>query len=296
MPLIIKPDGLFHGERLHRCSPTARLWWPHFFIASNACARLRLHYPDFLRTVFDGFAAPPSAEQVAAMFEEYRRNYLVFLYRTESGEVWGQWDTETNSYLRFNKEASRTSPAPPQPAFDNWRAEYREQKSRTTAGLFDRLPLSRGDAPSVAESHGEAQSDAATHGDAPPKERRGEFRRGEFRRVKQQGAFAPPEWVHRQSWDAFEEMRLRLRKPLTDHARRLLVGKLEKLRDAGDDARLVIEQSVENSWKGFFPLRQESASPTARHGSPAPARGTSRDASDIIQQRQRQTTQNAGKA
>ena len=56
----------------------------------------------------------------------------------------------------------------------------------------------------------------------------------------------------------FEEMRKKLRKPLTDRAKRLTLGKLEKLAP-GDEAMQVaiLDQSVERGWQGVFPLKPE---------------------------------------
>ena len=56
----------------------------------------------------------------------------------------------------------------------------------------------------------------------------------------------------------FEEMRKRIKKPLTDRARQLLLNKLTKL--AGNDMDLkieILEQSIMNSWQGVFPIKED---------------------------------------
>lgn len=67
-----------------------------------------------------------------------------------------------------------------------------------------------------------------------------------------------PTWIPVQPWKDFLEMRSKLRKPVTtQRAVELLIARLGKLRELGDDPRSVLEQSIENSWQGIFPLRRE---------------------------------------
>jgi hypothetical protein len=55
----------------------------------------------------------------------------------------------------------------------------------------------------------------------------------------------------------FTKMRKAIRKPLTDRAKELIVGKLESMYP-GDEPRQIkcLEQSIENSWQGVFELKQ----------------------------------------
>ena len=71
----------------------------------------------------------------------------------------------------------------------------------------------------------------------------------------QNGAFALPGWVCRDSWDGYEEMRRKIRKPLTDRARTLALSELGKLRALGCDPAAVLNQSTLNAWQGLFELR-----------------------------------------
>lgn len=66
-------------------------------------------------------------------------------------------------------------------------------------------------------------------------------------------AFALPDWVPPDAWNAFVEMRKRIKSPLTDHAKDLAVSKLAELRKDGHDPRRVIDLSVLNGWKSFYP-------------------------------------------
>jgi hypothetical protein len=65
-----------------------------------------------------------------------------------------------------------------------------------------------------------------------------------------------PEWVSPATWADFVEMRKRIRAPLTDAAVKLSIRELTKLRAAGQDPNAVIEQSVMNSWRGLFPVKE----------------------------------------
>lgn len=64
-----------------------------------------------------------------------------------------------------------------------------------------------------------------------------------------------PEWISRESWDGYEEMRRKIRKPMTDRARSLALTELAKLRDNGSDPTAVLNQSTLNSWQGLFELK-----------------------------------------
>ena len=62
----------------------------------------------------------------------------------------------------------------------------------------------------------------------------------------------------------FEEMRIKMRKPLTDRGRKLLITKLTKL--ASDDngnidtqlAVQIVEQSLERSWTSFYEIKSDN--------------------------------------
>jgi hypothetical protein len=79
------------------------------------------------------------------------------------------------------------------------------------------------------------------------------------RGLRNPSAFSPPEWVNPEAWRAFEEMRVKIRAPMTDTARQRTVEKLGVLRDQGHDPLEVLLQSVEHSWRGVFPLRGTTA-------------------------------------
>jgi len=71
------------------------------------------------------------------------------------------------------------------------------------------------------------------------------------------GLFDIPEWIPREVWEGFVEMRKKIRHPLTPRAVKLLVAELEKFRDQGHDPIAIINESTMKSWRGFFAPKQE---------------------------------------
>jgi hypothetical protein len=69
-------------------------------------------------------------------------------------------------------------------------------------------------------------------------------------------AFVLPDWIPADSWNGFEEMRKRIKKPLTDRARRLTVFTLVKLKQQDQDVAACLNQSTQRSWQGVFPVSQ----------------------------------------
>jgi hypothetical protein len=64
--------------------------------------------------------------------------------------------------------------------------------------------------------------------------------------------FVLPDWVPKEPWQGFEAMRQRIKKPLSDRAKRMAVNKLDDLRKQGHDAAKVLEQSEFNQWQDLY--------------------------------------------
>lgn len=71
--------------------------------------------------------------------------------------------------------------------------------------------------------------------------------------------FHLPDWVPRDAWDGYVEMRVKIKAPMTARAKELAVAKLEGLKAAGHDPAAVLDASTSNSWKGLFEPRDGSA-------------------------------------
>lgn len=55
----------------------------------------------------------------------------------------------------------------------------------------------------------------------------------------------------------FITFRKKLKKPMTDHAVKLMIAKLNKLSTDIDEQVEILNQSILNGWQGIFPLKQE---------------------------------------
>lgn len=63
-----------------------------------------------------------------------------------------------------------------------------------------------------------------------------------------------PKWIDPETWQAFEEMRKKQRRPMTDFARKLAVKKLLRLWELGSDPTEVLEQSIMCGYQGLWPV------------------------------------------
>ena len=61
-----------------------------------------------------------------------------------------------------------------------------------------------------------------------------------------------------QTFIDYVDMRKRIKAPMTDRAIQLAIGKLNKLSNGDNDKAIkILEQSIMNSWKGLFELKEE---------------------------------------
>lgn len=72
-----------------------------------------------------------------------------------------------------------------------------------------------------------------------------------------------PEWIAKDSFEAFIEHRKKLKAPMTHLAQTRLIAELSRLREDGNEPHAVLDQSILNGWKGVFPLKQAQAAVTA---------------------------------
>lgn len=63
-----------------------------------------------------------------------------------------------------------------------------------------------------------------------------------------------PDWVPQEPWQAFVEMRRKIRAPLTGKAVQLAISTLQKLQASGQDPGAVLDQSVMRAWRGLFAI------------------------------------------
>jgi hypothetical protein len=68
-----------------------------------------------------------------------------------------------------------------------------------------------------------------------------------------------PDWVPPDAWEGFAEMREQKHAPLTPRAVKLILSKLQDLRESGQDIGAVLDQSTLSGWKGIFPVNVNGA-------------------------------------
>ena len=59
------------------------------------------------------------------------------------------------------------------------------------------------------------------------------------------------------AFDEYIRFRKQIKKPMTDRAIQLAVGKLQKMSDDVEEQIAIINQSIMNGWSGLFPLNQD---------------------------------------
>ena len=78
-------------------------------------------------------------------------------------------------------------------------------------------------------------------------------------RQKKEIVYYPNDEKLNQTFADYVAMRKQIKSPMTDRAVELAISKLEKLSGGDNDKAIaILEQSIMNSWKGLFPLKNES--------------------------------------
>ncbi len=70
-----------------------------------------------------------------------------------------------------------------------------------------------------------------------------------------------PDWMPKEAWEAYLLMRKGMGKKYvaTEYAQTLLIKKLDKWRSEGQDIEEIINKSIEFSYTGLFPLKDQKA-------------------------------------
>lgn len=139
---VIDAAGLFGGDRFDLVSDEARLYWPHFWCASNTAGRIELNYRKLCASAFGRWKKRPTEEKFWSIIAEYRDGYLLFVYEVEGG-IWGAWDTSEKFLPRHKHAADLRSPAPAVRDFLEWKNEYvakKNAKSNAPTNFVNRAP------------------------------------------------------------------------------------------------------------------------------------------------------------
>ena len=70
--------------------------------------------------------------------------------------------------------------------------------------------------------------------------------------------FELPDRIPGEEWRGYEEMRNRIGKPMTDHAKALAVSRLDKMAEAGWPPGVVLNHSILNNYQGLFAPKDDN--------------------------------------
>lgn len=83
-------------------------------------------------------------------------------------------------------------------------------------------------------------------------------------KIKQEPLTLVPGWLSLEDWTAFVDMRKKIKKPMTDYAMKLMLGKLDKMHSAGIDVKVALHNSIVNGWQDVYePKRDKVEHPVA---------------------------------
>ena len=252
---VIDTEGLLKGRRLRKCSAEARWYWPYLFLLSNGYARIELDY-DSIADEFSSFrSSAPNPEKIEQAFAEYQTNHLIFVYAVNDQE-WGQWDTRRSLLKDYKTAGDNSSPNPPEDAYRQWLIEqhgeewpqFHWNKNIVVAPFDQSLPKF---SPNVdrnfpADCYGVGVGVGSGSGKGKEK-------------TKGASAFVLPDWIPQEPWNAYLDMRKKLRKPATDYAKEKLVKKLTKFKKQGLDLAAILDQSTINGWADIYEPKEGSA-------------------------------------
>jgi len=74
----------------------------------------------------------------------------------------------------------------------------------------------------------------------------------EEKKVRGQAAFPLPDWMPKEAWDGWMEVRMAKKVPNTERALKIAVGKLEALKAEGYPPEKVLDCAIEKGWRGIY--------------------------------------------
>ena len=82
-------------------------------------------------------------------------------------------------------------------------------------------------------------------------------------------AAALPEWLPLEDWHGYLAMRKAIKKPATEYAQKLVLKRLDELRQTGHDPALVLQTSIRSNWQDVYPLKNQPGTDITQAGKPA---------------------------
>jgi len=153
------------------------------------------------------------------------------IIRIDQHRIWG-WEIVNHKHYRdLRTQNDRRE------YMRNYMRDKREKEKLTSAN--ESLQVSN-----VAHTDAYADTDVIKHKEKSPSEKQ-----------KKKKTFELPDYINPDVWKAFVEHRKKLRAPMTDNAKNLIISKMDKL---SGNPNSILNQSIESGWKGVFELKKEN--------------------------------------
>lgn len=95
-----------------------------------------------------------------------------------------------------------------------------------------------------------------------------------YSKVNKDKDIALPDWIDKKTWDAFLEMRKTKKAPATSMAQELIIKTLADFKERrGQDVNKVLEQSIVNSWKDVYEIKNNGGQNGQQNGATRAYRG-----------------------
>lgn len=232
----IKP-GFYKNEDLAECSVWARLIFPGLWMLADREGRLE-DRPKRIK----GELLPFDSQDVEPLLRELASRGFIIRYEIEGAR-----------YIQISKFTDHQTP------------HYTEK-----ASVIPAPPLQESNAIKVP-----ILQESTVHDDPSDSKKNGAIKGGSklpdilipdslipdsLIPEKNKRAFALPDWIPKDAWAGWLEMRRAKKAPNTSRAMKVAITSLTQLRSAGEDPAKVLDQSTERGWTGLFPIRGQLGS------------------------------------
>jgi len=174
--------------------------------------------------------------------------------------AWGEWNAEDEAKINRNRAFSRSRSR-----------EYRMRIKSECHGTVTRDVTRDKRDVTLPEPDPEPEPDLKKHAAAPEQVSAPPVPPADPKPARSpKPKPALPDWLPAEPWAGFVDHRRRLRKPLTDRAVVLILGKLDRWRAAGHDPGALLDECVERGWVS-------PVDPADRYGAPGNGRGNGTD-------------------
>jgi hypothetical protein len=228
MPNRLIREGLLDSDRYWSVGIEARQLFVHMLLLADDLGCIGVS-PTFLRRRC--FNTNPTTEMISKLLNELQDADLLRLY---------EHDRACYAFIpRFRQRLQRNTlkhPRPPETLLEH-DSDAKEQFRKINDITIN--PTVGQPSPDVGQLMANRRSE--------------EKRREEKQKQVAPAPFELPEWMPAELWNDYEEMRKRIKKPLTPGGKKLAVQKLEQFRRDGHSPKIVLENSIMNSWAGLFP-------------------------------------------